>query len=168
MVRGKMIASSRINQGRTPTISRQGSRRHFLFGSVAMLLSNKLSAEEVPKSDPAPASATPPTPALTFSEQLIHTTVLIRCTDVFKPDAVSSGTGFPLFNFGERQVPALVISGIIVFGLKLPPPFCGTQDAGTKIVNAILLIVANHFLLLSSPRNCGIDAHEKSPLCACG
>jgi hypothetical protein len=39
--------------------------------------------------------------------------------------------------------------------LKLPPPFCGTQDAGTKVVNAILFIVANHFLLLSWPRDCG-------------
>jgi hypothetical protein len=133
-----MIASSRINQGRTPTISRQGSRRQFLLGGAAiMLLSNNLSAEEVPKSDPAPASATPPAPALTFSEQLIHTTVLVRCTDVFKPDAVSSGTGFlfSLFNFGGRQVPALVTNKHVL--LDKDTGFCATkcEIVLTKTVN---------------------------------
>jgi hypothetical protein len=136
--KSKMNVERRIDQRKMLTISGQSSRRQFLLVSVATIVaSRRLSAEEAPKSDPAPASANPPTPALTFSEQLIHTTVLVRCTDVFKPDAVSSGTGFlfSLFNFDGRQVPALVTNKHVL--LDMDTGFCATncEILLTKTVN---------------------------------
>jgi hypothetical protein len=133
-----MILDGRIDQSKVPTISGRSSRRQFLLGSVAtILVSRKLSAEEVPKSDPAPASATPPIPALTFSEQLLHTTVLVRCNDIFKPGAVSSGTGFlfSLFNFGGQQVPTLVTNKHVLLDNRTG--FCATkcEIVLTKTVN---------------------------------
>jgi hypothetical protein len=53
------------------------------------------------------------------------------------------------------------IPWIVVFDFKLTSPFFGTEDAGTKIINAVLLIVANHFSI-SNFAACGMGTDDKN------
>jgi hypothetical protein len=90
------------------------TRRSALFGSFAFAgqLSNAL-AQNAPAPNSSGSTTTPRTP-MTPTEQLLHTTVMIRSTDAH--GATSSGTAFifNLFNHADRAVPVLVTNKHVI------------------------------------------------------
>jgi hypothetical protein len=88
------------------------SRRAILIGGSAMITCTSLSRAD------GPSPKTQASAPLTLAEQLIHSTIMIRCSNA--KGEPSSGTGF-LFSFfrvGDQSVPAIVTNKHVISGAR--------------------------------------------------